>query len=184
MNISRNKHKILVVEDEVIVAQDISETLTELGYEVVKNVLSESQAINACKTYSPDLVLMDIMLKGKSDGTKVGKRIFDEFDIPIIYLTAYSGEKILDNAKLSRPYGYIVKPFDKTSLYTTIEIALYKYNFERNLVDETENALATIIGCTEVLLEEADSKLNHNQIKKIDIIRNSARIIKEVIEKL
>ena len=147
-------------------------------------MLSESQAINACKKHSPDLVLMDIMLKGKSDGTKVGKRIFDEFDIPIIYLTAYSGKKILDNAKLTRPYGYIVKPFDKTSLYTTIEIALYKYNFERNLVDETENALATIIGCTEVLLEEANNKLNHNQIKKIDIIRNSARIIKEVIEKL
>lgn len=184
MKKAKKKSKILVVEDEILVARDISETLTELGYKVPAFVLSAEEAIEKTAELKPDLVLMDIMLKGKIDGINAAKTIQEKYKTPVIYLTAYSSDKILPKAKATKPYGYIVKPFDQTNLYTTIEIALYKHKFEKDLLQETENALATIFGCIEILKEEQQGSLDKDVLKKIDMIKNSVEIIKEAIEQL
>ncbi len=175
--------KILVVEDEVIVAEDIVQTLKSLGYEVHGYVTSGEEAISNVKDETPDIILMDIRLSGELDGIETAEKINEKFNIPIVYLTAYSGTHILDRAKISRPYGYIVKPFDEINLYTTIEIAIHKHNVQAQLVDETENALASVYGCIEVLIENSVNL--PKEIKdKIDLIKRSTDKIKNSIEKL
>jgi signal transduction histidine kinase len=116
--------RILVVEDERIVAKDISKRLTNLGYTVVATVASGVEAINAVIETSPDLVLMDIQLRGEIDGIEVAERIHSEFNVAIVYLTAYADDNTLQRAKITEPFGYIVKPFDERDLHAAIEIAL------------------------------------------------------------
>lgn len=121
------KEKILVVEDERIVAKDIVNSLQRLGYKVVASVASGEEALQKVVEAQPDLVLMDIMLKGKMDGIETTEEIHKNFDIPVIYLTAYADEKTLGRAKITEPFGYIIKPFDERDLHTTIEIALRRH---------------------------------------------------------
>ncbi len=116
--------KLLIVEDERIVAKDIAKRLTTLGYVVLAAVSSGEEAIKKAAENRPDLVLMDIKLKGKIDGIEAAEKIRANFDIPVIYLTAYADEKTLRRAKITDPFGYIVKPFDERELYAAIEIAL------------------------------------------------------------
>ncbi|MGH7886052.1 MAG: response regulator [Thermodesulfobacteriota bacterium] len=175
--------KILVVEDEVIVAEDIVQTLHSFGYEVPGFLTSGEDAILKIGELKPDLILMDIMLSGELDGIETAERINREFNIPVVYLTAYSSINILDKAKSSRPYGYIVKPFDEINLYTTIEIAIYKHEVQKDLINETENALLSIYGCIEVLLEDSGS-LTQEIKDELELIRNSTNKIKKSIEKL
>jgi CheY-like chemotaxis protein len=119
--------KILVVEDENIVALEIKKRLQKLGY-IVPGVASTGEdAISKAEGILPDLVLMDIMLKGEIDGIHAAGEIRKRFNIPVIYLTAYSDEETLQRAKLTEPYGYILKPFEENDLRTTIEIALYRH---------------------------------------------------------
>lgn len=176
--------KVLIVEDEVIVAKDIKESLTSLGYSVVGIASTASDAISLIERTLPDIVLMDIMLDGDLDGTEAAEIIRSRFNVPIIYLTAYSDENTLQKAKSTNPYGYILKPFQESDLYTTIEITVHKHKTQKKLLDETENALAAIIGSTEVFLEEG-APMDDGEIKRrMDYIRNAALMIKESIEKL
>jgi PAS domain S-box-containing protein len=123
--------KILIVEDEKIVARDIENRLKSFGYAVAAVVSTGEAAIKKAAETRPDLVLMDILLKGDMDGVKAAEQIHDRFDIPIIYLTAFADDKTLQRAKITEPYGYIIKPFEERELRTTIEIALYKHTMER-----------------------------------------------------
>lgn len=124
--------KVLVVEDENIVALEIKGRLKKLGY-IVPGVASTGEdAINKAEALSPDLVLMDIMLKGEIDGIEAARYIREKMDIPIIYLTAYADEQTLERAKSTAPYGYILKPFGENDLRTTIEIALYNYRLTKH----------------------------------------------------
>ena len=123
--------QILVVEDEGIIAKDIKNTLGLLGYFVVAVASSGEEAIEKAIETHPDLVLMDIVLEGDMDGVEAAEQIRDRFDIPVVYLTAYSDDKTLQRAKITEPYGYILKPFQERELYTTIEMALYKHKIER-----------------------------------------------------
>lgn len=175
--------KILVVEDEVIVAQDIVQTLVSLGYDVPEFITTGEDALLKAKEIKPDLILMDIMLSGENDGIKTAELIISELNIPVVYLTAYSSEQVFEKAKFSRPYGYIVKPFDEINLYTTIETAIYKHGVQRNLVHETENALASIFGCIEILLEDTND-LSEETKSKIELIRNATNKIEKSIKKL
>jgi two-component system, response regulator PdtaR len=176
--------KVLIVEDEVIVAKDIGDTLLSLGYSVTGTAASREEAVELTESTAPDIVLMDIMLEGELDGTEASEIIRSRFNIPVIFLTAYSNEKTLQRAKTTNPYGYILKPFQETDLYTTIEIAIHKHRTQRKLIQETENALAAIIGSTEVFLEEGSPKDDTEVLRRIDSIRNAALIIKDTIEKL
>ncbi|MGB3908741.1 MAG: response regulator [Methanomethylovorans sp.] len=119
--------KILVVEDENIVALEIKKRLQKLGYIVPSVASTGEDAISKVEGILPDLVLMDIMLKGEIDGIHAAGEIRKRFNIPVVYLTAYSDEETLQRAKLTEPYGYILKPFEENDLRTTIEIALYRH---------------------------------------------------------
>lgn len=116
--------KILVVEDERVVARDIEKRLKRLGYTVTANVASGEEAIEKAGEERPDLVLMDIRLKGQMDGIEAAEQIQTRFDVPVIYLTAYADDVTVQRAKVTEPFGYIVKPFDEKDLHAAIEIGL------------------------------------------------------------
>ena len=125
--------KILVVEDEAIVALDLRTQLTQLGYEVVETVARGEAALVAAETHHPDLVLMDIRLPGKMDGVEAADIIRKRFQLPVVYLTAHADEATVDRARLTESFGYILKPFDGRELRTVIEIAIYKHEAEKKL---------------------------------------------------
>jgi len=127
------KAKILIVEDDRIVSEDIKSSLKKLGYAVSGVVTYGEQALENAKECQPDLVLMDIMLKGKMNGTEAAEQIQTQLNIPVVYLTAYIDENILNRAKITGPFGYIIKPFEDRELNTVIEIALYKHKMENNV---------------------------------------------------
>ena len=139
-----DKKKILIVEDERIIAEDIERTLQNFNYEVISVVSSGVDAIRIVRDKKPDMVLMDIVLDGDMNGVEVAEKIRKVHRVPIIYLTAYADEKTLTNAKVTDPFGYILKPFDERELRTTIEMAFYKYKMENALV-ESEKFLRHII---------------------------------------
>lgn len=118
--------RILIVEDEHIVAMGIKRMLKNLGYTVTGVASSGMDAISKAESTFPDLVLMDIMLKGELDGIEAAKEIKERFEVPVVYLTAYSDSNILERAKKTGPFGYIVKPFDEKDLHSNIEIALHR----------------------------------------------------------
>ncbi|MFA6216377.1 MAG: response regulator [Candidatus Omnitrophota bacterium] len=132
------KANIIIVEDESIVAMDIKYRLELMGYSVVATVSSGEEAVNKIMELTPDLVLMDVVLKGKMDGIAVAEAIRQFFNVPVIYLTAYGDDKTLERAKITEPYGYILKPFDGRELYTTIEMALYKSKMQKELKSSEE----------------------------------------------
>jgi two-component system response regulator LytT len=120
--------KILLVEDEPIVAKDIEMCLERLGHQVIGTVAEGERAIDIIKKTSPDLVVMDITLDGKMDGIDVANQMKEQgLNIPVVFLTANTDRKTFENAKLSEPYGYIIKPFKELDLYTAIEIASQKF---------------------------------------------------------
>lgn len=136
--------KILIVEDEGIVAEDIKDSLEAVGYAVTDIADSGKQAIEIAAETQPNLVLMDMRLKGKMDGVEAAKHIWNRFNIPIIYLTANSDTSTLERAKATNPFGYITKPFRERDLHTAIEIALHRHHLERKL-KEREQWLDTIL---------------------------------------
>jgi CheY-like chemotaxis protein len=125
--------KILVVEDEVIVAWDIKETLEKLGHAVVNLVVSGAEALGSAFTDRPDLVLMDIRLEGEMDGITAGNEIYDRLNIPVVYLTAHADELTLARATKTNPFGYIIKPFQSQSLQSTIKVALQRHQVEESV---------------------------------------------------
>ena len=127
------KAQILIVEDDRIVAEDIQSSLQNLGYTVSAIAPSGAEALVRVKEGNPDLVLMDIVLKGKMNGIEAADQIRSQFDIPVVYLTAYADEELLDQARITEPFGYILKPFEERELNTVIEIALYKHKMEKRL---------------------------------------------------
>lgn len=128
-----NKTRILIVEDESIVAWDLRQQLVELGYEPVANTGHGEEAITLAGQLRPDLVLMDIHLAGELDGIVAARTIRDQLALPVVFLTAYLAEEMLSRAKLAEPYGFLIKPFDERQLRIAIEMALYKHQAERTL---------------------------------------------------
>src|SRR3972149_2504300 len=138
------KASILIVEDNFIVMMELKDRLTEMGYEIADTVASGEEAINKARLCHPDLTIMDIRLKGAMDGIDAAASIKKEFDIPVIYLTAHTDEDTLQRAKITEPFGYIIKPFDERELNSTIEMALYKHKMEKQL-KENEHWLSSTL---------------------------------------
>lgn len=132
------KLNILIVEDEFIVAADIEESLKHLGYEVQNTVASGAAAIAEVERNLPDIILMDIVLKGEMSGIEAASIIQQHHDVPVIYLTANADVATVDKAKMSLPYGYIIKPFTDTELQTNIEIAYFKFQNDVKFKIENE----------------------------------------------
>ena len=122
-----SSYKIMIVEDEIIVAQDISQRLSGLGYTVIGIALNAVEAIDLARQSKPDLILMDIRLANSLDGIETAERINRETETAIVYLTAFSDREILDRAKNTRPYGYLIKPCSDNELRAAVEIAINKH---------------------------------------------------------
>lgn len=121
------KISLLVIEDEAIIAKDICDQLEGLGYSIAGTDATALGAINKANQLHPDLVLMDIQIKGDVDGIEAAREIIQTLNIPIVFLTAHADEHTLERAKKIGPYGYILKPFDEATLHTAIQVALAKY---------------------------------------------------------
>ncbi len=126
----KDSPSILVVEDEGIVARDLSQRLTHLGYRVPAISMTGEDALKQAATLRPDLVLMDINLRGGIDGVETASRLRQKHNLPVIYLTAYSDSSTLDRAKQTEPYGFLLKPFVEPELHAAIEVALFKHGRE------------------------------------------------------
>ncbi len=134
---------ILLVEDERIVAKDIERSVSGLGYEVAAIVQTGAAAFEKAREIRPDLILMDIKLKGKIDGIEAAAMIKDYCDVPIVYLTAFADDTTLERAKITEPFGYILKPFNDRELHTTIEMAVYRHRTEK-LLRQSEKKYHTL----------------------------------------
>jgi len=142
---------ILVVEDEWVVADQICSNLKDLGYTVCSTASTGDEALGRVEEHSPDLILMDIVLKGKMDGIEAADRITSQFNIPVIYLTAYTNQEYIERAKQTKPFGYLVKPFKSNELHTNIEMALHKHRVDKEIKDYLDRLTKCYRGTIEVV---------------------------------
>ncbi|MEO5358411.1 MAG: PAS domain S-box protein [Nitrospirae bacterium YQR-1] len=141
------KGRVFIVDDEVIISHDMKVTLMGLGYDVVGLAATGQDAIDRASELRPDLILMDIKLIGDIDGIEAATEIQHHYDIPVIFITSYSDDQLLKRAKVTGPFGYILKPFDDRALYAAIEMALFKHGMEKKLKESAERyALASRAG--------------------------------------
>lgn len=150
--------RILLVEDNAIEAMDIKRTLGSFGYQVPYVANSGVEAISKAINITPNLVLMDIVLKGDYDGIDVASKI-KKLNIPVIYLTAHSKASIIERAKYTEPYGYIIKPYDANELKYTIELALYKNKIEKEL-KESEKSYSDLVNNSMIAIYKTNLKGN------------------------
>jgi PAS domain S-box-containing protein len=136
--------RILIVEDEAIVARDLAQQLTEMGYDPIAQVASGEESIVLAGRLRPDIVLMDIQLAGTMDGITAAKNIREQFAVPVIFLTAFHLDATLDHAKQADPFGYIIKPFETRELKAAIEMALYRHQAETRFREQQE-AISAIL---------------------------------------
>ena len=154
------KTKILIVEDEAIVAKDTSVCLEKIGYEVIASFSKGEKALSFLEDNKPDLVLMDIMLAGNISGIDASARIKKDYDIPVVFLTAYADEKTIERAKITESYGYVIKPFKEIDLRTSIEMALYKFKKEKEKLSGVSSSVAKASPIsTEYIYVKSNSKL-------------------------
>lgn len=169
------KANVLVVEDEFIVSKDIQSSLKKLGYNVVGAAPSGEKALEILETEQPDVVLMDIMLKGEMNGIETAEIVKNQYSIPVIYLTAYADEATLSKAKVTEPYGYILKPFKEIDLHTSIEMALYKHKKELEVERERDMLYSLVENkekdpAHEFIFVKSNSKLVKLNMKEIYFI--------------
>lgn len=136
--------RIMIAEDEGLVARDMELMLKSLGYEVAAVVSSGEEALHAALRLKPDLILMDIVLKGRIDGIEASSTLWGQHNIPVVFVTAFADDAILKRARITEPFGYILKPFEERELKICIEIALFKATWERKL-KERETWLSTLL---------------------------------------
>ncbi len=165
------KINIFIVEDESIVAKDIQNSLIKLGYNVVGIANNGADAIEKVVELAPDLVLMDIMIKGNLTGIEVSEKIKEQINVPVIFLTAYADESTLTQAKITEPYGYILKPFKEIDLHSNIEMAIYKHRKDAALLKERDFLYSLVEnkeeGSNEMLFVKANGKLVKVHLKDI-----------------
>ena len=142
--VTTKRLRILVVEDESVIALDIRNTLTRLGYDVVATAASGEEAIRCAQQLRPDVVLMDIHLQGELDGIEAVERILLAVDVPVVYLTAYADSPTVERARRTHPFGYVLKPFEERELMIAVEMASYRHEMEGRL-RENERWLAAIL---------------------------------------
>ena len=153
--------KILIVEDNVIIADDMQSMLEEIGYEIVDNVIVYEQAVEVLKSQEVDLVLIDIILASDKTGIDLGKHIRDNYNIPFIFVTSNSDRATVENAKTVKPNGYLVKPFEQQDLYTSIEIALSNFEYEGKSAPAEVASPAEKMGPNSVLKDSIFVKKQH-----------------------
>lgn len=168
--------KVLVVEDESIVSKDIQHCLKSKGYIVVGAANTGERAIELAEETHPDIILMDIMLKGKMTGIEAAEKIREKHDIPVVFLTAYTDEDTLAKAKITEPYGYIIKPFKEVDLHTNIEMAVYKHQKDAGIKKERDMLYSLAEGKeTGILFVKSKSrqvKINSSDIYYVEALKD------------
>ncbi|GBF49123.1 response regulator receiver domain protein [Leptospira ryugenii] len=203
---SSEPKKVLVVEDERIIAINICSTLKQFGYQT-EYVSDGESAIQKVDSDTFDLVLMDIMLGGGIDGIEVAKIVKKKQEIPVVYLTAYSDEATLDRAKKTEPFGYLIKPFNSRDLYVTAEMAIYKSQIQRQLREiqqklaeaqkwetiglvaagishEINNPLTSILNYSDLIVKETAAENNASLLSYAQKIANESERIAKIIKNL
>lgn len=162
---------VYIVEDESIVAKDIQNSLKKLGYNVLGISNNGEDALKNISELEPDIVLMDIMIKGSMTGIDVAEKVKQEYSIPVIFLTAYADESTLSKAKITEPYGYILKPFKEVDLHSTIEMAIYKHKKDTEVQKERDFLYSLVENKDEaskdILFVKANSRLVKVNLKDI-----------------
>ena len=148
--------KIMVVEDEWVVADQLCRSLKDLGYTVCSTASTGDEAIRKAEADRPDLILMDIVLKGKMDGIEAAARINLKFNIPVLYLTAYTNQEYIERAKQTNPFGYLVKPFNEKELYATIEMALQKQRVDQKIKNYLDHLTRCYTGMMKAFSEAVE----------------------------
>jgi PAS domain S-box-containing protein len=144
--------RILVVEDERLVATDISQCLRQLGYEVIATAVSAVDALRQAVRKTPDLVLMDIQLKGGIDGVQAAEALHERIDIPVVYLTSFGDNETVERAKHTFPAGYVLKPFDDRSLKIAVELALHRHRAKRKPRRREQHLSAALAGLRDAVV--------------------------------
>jgi two-component system, LytTR family, response regulator LytT len=150
------KTRVLVVEDEFIIAEDILETLKELGYQIAGYASTYSEALIMLNSVNPDIALVDINLNEEKDGVDLGTVIREKHQLPFIFITSHADKTTVEKAKHLKPNGYLLKPIDKNDLYTGIEIALANFSKQTLASDDTENTTFIKDGTSFIKLKYAD----------------------------
>jgi DNA-binding response OmpR family regulator len=161
-------NKIMIVEDEAVIALRLQQRLKSMGFDVAGVAYSGEEAVESARDLRPDLILTNIMIPGKLDGIQVAEIVKSALDIPVIFLTAYSEDKIIERAKQAESYGYIVKPFQNRELKSAIEFALYKKDMERRLKE------------SKIQLQKAHDELERSVIERtndLEIKTKSLRVL-------
>ncbi|MEQ8926559.1 MAG: response regulator [Fulvivirga sp.] len=187
-----NKIKILIVEDEFIIGEDLSDMLDELGYQVVDLVGNFNNAIDSIQKHSPDLILLDIKIKGVKDGIDLAGVIKEQFDLPFIFISSHSDSETVKRAADVNPYGYLVKPFEKSDVGVAIEIGLSNYAKQNDKVKDEfilnnclfvkYNNVSVKVPLTELLYVKAEG--NYSIIKTITKSYTLRSTLKDIQEKL
>ncbi|KAA3645242.1 MAG: DNA-binding response regulator [Bacteroidetes bacterium] len=157
-----SKVKVLIVEDEAIIANDIYDSLEELGYDVIEPANTFTEAIEKIVSESPDIAILDIQLSGKKSGIDLATRINDIYKFPFIFLSSNTDQITLEEAKSVQPLAYLVKPFSKEELYTSIEIALF--NYSQKASDQLNETSLIIQDALFIKQNKAFIRLNFNEI--------------------
>ncbi len=183
--------RVLIVEDDVLIALDISDCLSTEDYVITDIVHSHDDALRSMEKEQPDIAILDINLEGKLDGIKLGEVITQEYNFPFIYLTAYANKSILEKAKATRPMGYLVKPFNERDLFSSIQIALYNFNLDRKpnklSLDSINMKLFQKITVKEfdVILAILEGKTNSQISEQLFISINTVKThVKNIYQKL
>ena len=166
---------VLIVEDEPLIAEDIADSLLKMDYKVAGIAYSSDKALELLYSRQPDIVLLDIHIKGDQSGIDLGHVINDKYNIPFIYLTSFSDKGTVDEAKKTMPYGYVLKPFSEGELFTSLEVALYRF------ANENQGEFPTLLKINESLslgltakeyevLQDLSKGLNNKQISEKQFI--------------
>ncbi|MDZ4824156.1 MAG: response regulator [Flavobacteriales bacterium] len=174
--------KILIIEDDGIIRKDIEKSLKKMGYDVAGHTDNGTRAIELAHELKPDLVLMDIMLKGDMSGIEAAEFIKRDRDVPVIYLTSHSDDATLAKAKITEPHGYVIKPFKEIDLHTSIEMAVHKHSKEKELKVEFDllKALSKYNRTADYLFIKHHAKLtriNHGDIYYVEALKDYVMII-------
>ena len=166
------KTKLLIVEDNAIVAEDLKSKLINLGYDVIAIAYSGKKALTCVENQKPDIVLMDINLGKEIDGVDTASKLKFEHEISVIYLTAHADDDTISRAKITEPYGYIIKPFDDTELKSVIEIAVYKQRVDRKLI-ESEDRFKSLFEYAPLPYQSLDENGNFLEVNRtwLDILK-------------
>jgi DNA-binding response OmpR family regulator len=196
-----SKTKIIIVEDDEVTALNLKLSLQKQGYEILNLCDNLDRAKSSIKEGNADIVIIDISLQKSNDGIALAKIVREEYKLPFIFLTSHSDDDIISQAKLTQPYGYIVKPFDPSSLHATLQMALFKYTMERTNIEDTNSTVVSQRTIEELLhsKKEADESIirfgkdyyidaNNYEIffknKKIKLTKKENKFLKFLVAKL